>query len=409
MTTSNTISPDETRETSAPAEASSANPVLLESIPSAEGRGQYFPALDGLRALAVCTVLIGHLIPVKLLVAAVSWGDTGVVLFFCLSGFLITSILLDIDTTDTTTRLHGLRIFYLRRALRIFPIYYLVIAIALLVTYAPVVTNKGHLLTYTLNLPGFPMSQGLGAASHFWSLSVEEQYYLIWPLVTLFLRRKHLAWCAIGTIALSFTYKLSLAFLGGDYGPIFRPITGCLDSLGLGSLLAIMRHRTGGLPVCSNYRLGMLITIFGSSFAVLTCFRITMSMDPWFRGHLFFGVVYFFVCALLSTCLIAQVTAFPSTWIARNFLAFGFLRSIGQISYGIYVYHMFTPAIYKWLTQAGVIGGHSEVFQEAACLVMTFGAAISSWWLIEKPILKLKRFISYRESKPGEPKRASKK
>src|ERR1700722_19719180 len=89
----------------------------------------YFPQLDGLRALAVITVMIGHFSSNATISMLVGYGDTGVVIFFCLSGFLITGILLDLKD-GSQSRLAALLVFYARRALRIFPIYYLVIAVA---------------------------------------------------------------------------------------------------------------------------------------------------------------------------------------------------------------------------------------------------------------------------------------
>jgi len=286
---------------------------------------QDFPALDGLRAFAVISVLIGHLIPIPYLQKAVGWGDMGVVLFFCLSGFLITNILLKMQPAARPgSKAIGLKIFYARRFLRIFPIYYLTIIVVYLLQYPPVRENFLRLLTYSIFLPGLSRTQYLGAASHLWSLSVEEQFYCVWPLIVFFMPRRALAGvlsaCILGCLA--YKFMLSTEISGSPlqekqlYFSIFRPITGCLDSLGLGALAAVMyRNRMEGVAsnLISPTTLGVVIL----AWLGVTVYRILSPIDSLFYGYLPFGVAQFFVSAVAFTVMILYVVEQRNSGMAR--------------------------------------------------------------------------------------------
>lgn len=165
-----------------------------------------------------------------------------------MSGFLITGILLRIPDPDFKGKATAIRSFYIRRSLRIFPIYYLAITVGFAVGYGPVQEHFFRLATYTLNVPGLPPTDNIGAVSHFWSLSVEEQFYLFWPLLAVFFPRQHLRKLVVGLIGCSLGYKLALALTGASYKMIFASLWGCLDSLGLGALLALAWHEPANRP-----------------------------------------------------------------------------------------------------------------------------------------------------------------
>src|SRR5438045_1535479 len=147
---------------------------------------EHMPALDGLRAVAVAAVLFAHFNPKSWSHPLVRLGHVGVILFFVLSGFLISGILLgsrdDIDD-GAVRRSACLRIFYVRRALRIFPIYYLTLFAVTLAGYQPVRERLGWLLSYTENVCAVFFGADFMYAEHFWSLCVEEQFYLVWPAI----------------------------------------------------------------------------------------------------------------------------------------------------------------------------------------------------------------------------------
>ena len=145
-------------------------------------RVSHMPQLDGLRALAVLMVVVHHYVEG-------GWGlaaNLGVKLFFVLSGFLITSILLRSRSQSGAAgwnRWRAVRNFYARRFLRIFPLYYLVVALAAILDVEPTREYLAWLLTYTLNLKMAAQGWYIDHFAHFWTLSIEEQFYLIWPWV----------------------------------------------------------------------------------------------------------------------------------------------------------------------------------------------------------------------------------
>jgi peptidoglycan/LPS O-acetylase OafA/YrhL len=174
------------------------------------------------------------------------WGWIGVQLFFVLSGFLISGILLDSRQAVENTTISPfflIRQFYIRRFLRIFPIYYLVIFISLLLNIEPARQIWVWLVSYTSNIYITVFNTWIGAFSHFWSLAVEEQFYLIWPCLIMFLPRKWIPVMILFTIALAPIYRFGAYQMHRyDVSPFdFKPGTFTLansDSLGIGALLA---------------------------------------------------------------------------------------------------------------------------------------------------------------------------
>src|SRR5262249_40880734 len=150
--------------------------------------GAYMPQLDGLRAVAVLAVVAHHTLPGPL-VDALNPGAAGVRLFFVLSGFLITGILLGCrESMAQQGAGQALASFYARRFLRIFPLYYFALAVVLLAGVQEARDGAAWHLAYLSNVYG--VRQGwLGSLAHFWSLAVEEQFYLVWPALVLSLPR----------------------------------------------------------------------------------------------------------------------------------------------------------------------------------------------------------------------------
>lgn len=217
--------------------------------------GQRLAPLDGLRGIAILLVLLFHffsLDPAKASTVVVvadrylRLGWAGVNLFFVLSGFLITGILLDSKAGP-----HYFRNFYARRVLRIFPLYYGYLFAAL--TLGRVFSYYGSatlrlealhqvwLWTYTSNLFEALRRQDLQFFRHFWSLAVEEQFYLFWPLVVFLLPRRALAWFSVGGVLTGVSARIFLKLASGDgFAGLQLFMTPChVDALSLGALAAI--------------------------------------------------------------------------------------------------------------------------------------------------------------------------
>ncbi len=352
------------------------------------------PALDGIRAYAVCSVVMGHFVPIPWLQSLIGWGDTGVFIFFCLSGFLITRILLQgTDRTHPGQRGTLLKSFS-RRFLRIFPIYYLVLGAGVALQYPPIVDNLFRLATYSVGIPGLPPLSPLRSASHLWSLSVEEQFYLVWPcLIVLGPRRWRLGFTLTAILA-SFAYKLLLAMYGGNYGEIFRPALGCVDSLGCGSLAAILFHGPSS-PLRQRIASWPVVTGAFIVAAALWAYRM-VNIDHRYSEHLTFGVIQVLAFAIFFSLLILFLAEHRNNRLS-TVLSLPPLRFIAKISYGVYLYHYFMPIVINLLVQKlGMPFPHyTQENVVLAAIPLAFVVATVSWYLIEQPLLALKRFYPY--------------
>ena len=162
-------------------------------------------------------------------------GETGVTLFFVLSGFLITTILLKAKS-ETDNNLGIIKNFMIRRSLRIFPIYYIFLGFLLLLKYPIDIKFLGYFLTYTSNFLVIKEKHWVNY-THTWSLSVEEQFYLIWPWLVLYIRNDRLKYLflsfIVGAVASVAIYHYVLHM---EADPIFT--TCCFDAFGIGGLYA---------------------------------------------------------------------------------------------------------------------------------------------------------------------------
>ena len=362
----------------------------------------HLPALDGLRGVAILSVLATHLLasnglsPNPLIQAVLSIRDQlwmGVTLFFSLSGFLITGILY--DTLDTH---NFFRAFYGRRILRIFPLYYGFLGVLLLLT--PVLGLDWHrqawrLLTYTPNIPfmsDWSVEPGHHIAlRHFWSLAVEEQFYLVWPVLIFFLRgwRPIVAACFTGSL-LALGFRTALA-LSGQY-PQNHTLPGCMDGLLLGAALALLARSPWRAPIL---RAGPWVALpaIGSTF-VLAFVNPTIDWG----NSLYLTTLGMTVTAIGTTAFVAA-SLNPGSHTQR-FLSNPFLRFFGTYSYGLYVYHYTIDALFTNRLRAALEAhgaGKAVAILAVAVPVLLLSVAVSwlSYQFFEKRFLNLKRFFRY--------------
>jgi peptidoglycan/LPS O-acetylase OafA/YrhL len=335
--------------------------------------GPYLPQLDGLRALAAIAVVFHHnlwrgggLGGVR---TAAHLGDAGVRLFFVLSGFLITGILLRARGAPG-----ALPAFYARRFLRIFPLYYLVvIGVALLgqpLMRSTLAWNLAYLANFKMALMGgFPGPP----VSHLWTLSVEEQFYLAWPLVVLYAARRSLLPLALSTLLVAPASRLVLLLLTGNATAAAVVTTSCLDTLGAGAVLALAGRVPKGVVPFGLGLLAAVTALDGSWFDI--AFRDTA-----------------YACTF---AWVVQRCAEGVRGPAGRVLASAPLVYMGTISYGIYVYHHVLPALVKLpgygLARTGLV------------LALTIPAAALSHRFFEAPINALKRRFPYRRDRAEAP------
>ncbi len=329
-------------------------------------RRSYYPELDGVRALAAIMVILFHLAQMGIPLRGPSaFGETGVDLFFVLSGFLITGILLNARQNDWSE----VRAFYIRRTLRIFPLYY---------TYLLVAALLGTVISawYWVYLQNVVIALGspMGGIGHFWSLAVEEQFYLFWPFVVLFLPRKLLEptlW-----FMLVFTVLARLALVETTHIQVYYLTVTRLDGLAAGGLLAVYKTRDQLLRKRRS-----LWILAGLSFLLIA-----------WQGIKYHGaarplvqVTKFSLIACFYASLVGLLLTQQKPNMISRFLASRPMRFIGGISYGLYVFH---PQILR-ITFAR-LQGRSHLIQAVAGLVATLTITLLSWYLLERPFLRLK-------------------
>ena len=334
------------------------------------------PHLDALRTLAVAGVIVTHTTTFrgKLL------GTYGVTLFFVLSGFLITGILLkcrDQAIAHKHRRIHLLKQFYARRFLRIFPLYYLVLTVFWLSGYAPVRDYAGWFFGYLSNFRMHEPALWYSYLGHFWSLAVEEQFYLVWPWVVLWTPPRHLCRLTLAVVALGPLSRGVGAAAGMSRAELWISTLSCLDALGIGALLAVARAQGWFEPLrraALTYGIAALLLLLASR---LLEFPVA-SQALWSLGP-----------ALLSAWLVASASHGFSGIIGR-IASWPALLWIGTISYGVYVYHMLVLlVVHKTL--------HSIPGLLLPLLVtsLTVGVAALSWYAFERPINNLKKYFPY--------------
>ncbi len=208
----------------------------------------YMPHLDGVRAVAVTAVILEHWgsglpEPIRTIVKTLDTSLWGVECFFVLSGFLITLIILK-DKEKSASIPTALGHFYTRRVLRIFPAYYLTLFLMLFFTDGSGGAMLIHAL-YLTNLYGSVTNEWLQPGGHFWSLAVEEQFYLFWPVIILTLSIRKIAIISIALCIVAPVSRLLIyLFIGENHIAIFMFPTTALDLLCFGSLIAIVKHQS---------------------------------------------------------------------------------------------------------------------------------------------------------------------
>jgi peptidoglycan/LPS O-acetylase OafA/YrhL len=371
----------------------------MEETRARNNTAHYMPQLDGLRAFAVGAVLIHHFFqPPR--VGGVDFALLGVWLFFVLSGFLITGILLrSRDQIDYSGYQVGfvLRQFYIRRFLRIFPLYYLVLSVAAMLDLGDVRDTIFWHLAYISNYL-FAARQHWGSVTaHFWSLSVEEQFYILWPAVILFAPRRLLLKIIITAIAIGPIFRAAAHFLDFNWIARLTVLPASLDALGLGALLAYCSHHAAEKPILIK-RLKQCIYWLGiPGLIVLLCLQKLenynlvgdVTVNSWFIEPVLWGLMFVWVINRASLGF---------TGVGAKILEFN-LAYIGKISYGIYVYHPFVYVLLPILFYRTDIDFFllPRLLQFGLLVGTTIGMAAISWHFFESPINSLKNRFTYGE------------
>ncbi|MGA0558489.1 acyltransferase family protein [Larkinella sp. VNQ87] len=352
------------------------------------------PQLDALRAFAVTFVLIFHWIPQDTLINQLPNGSIGVTLFFVLSGFLITQILIQNRNqilTGRTTHSEVYKNFIIRRALRIFPIYYLFITFVyrFLPETSDISNHPAYYYLYGYNILLHQTGNWADLLSPLWSLSVEEQFYIVWPSVILLTPRAQLRIVIIFTILLGLGSRLWWAFNGNSQG-VLTPT--CLDAFGIGALWSyVVVEQPEQIPAFKRQVLwATLLALAGFIFILI---------QP---GTSFFKTFQRTVLAVLSLYFVVHASLGFRGLMGR-ILMNPALIYMGKISYGLYLYHMIvsghlTGTVLNKLSRFSPISLHNPWIHLVSSFVLLMIVASLSWFLIEKPINQLKRYFMYSKS-----------
>ena len=367
----------------------------------------YIGEFDGLRALGLTLVLINHFVPRMLSEFLYQLGQLGWIAmdsFFVMSGFLITGILL-----DSREKPRFYRTFYARRALRIFPLYYVV-----LLLWWVIIRYTNYALDYQ------QMSQHWGSPLWFvfyagnirtawvgawpkvmgyvplWSLQIEEQFYLLFPLAVGLLRREHLRWLLIGAAVASPVFRVA-AYLWQPNNPYLQyALLPChCEGIALGGLIAI-RFRSGAWNFSKLHLTLWTALLMGA--AVAGSFFSRGGVEGWAWANTWNRLAGYSISSLGCACLVLWLISFRGS-VYTQWMRIGPLKYLGKISYGVYLLHPL--ALWTAIELGKKRKIHFLHYDPRFSLVgigLSLLYAAISWHFFEGPILKMKeRFTNFRK------------
>jgi peptidoglycan/LPS O-acetylase OafA/YrhL len=374
--------------------------VAMDQTEKAGQTRRYIPCLEGIRGYGFLLVFCAHYfapdqlarpgtLRLKALSAVTSVALFTVPAFFVLSGYLIGGILY-----DTRNREGFFRVFYARRILRVFPVYYLtLLVIGLYAAWRRIHIDLFwfHFLYIQNLLPSYIHRNAPVAMIHFWSLAVEEQFYLLWPLVVWFFPdRRKLIGIATSLVVFSFAARLAFPLIVSSPASIkyFTPTR--VDAILLGVLLALFHDHALYHRAKPHAK---WVVLFGmATVAVLTCVNEVPWLDSWTGEEITIPLVNITALALIVAVMDED------SWLNR-ICGQKWICWIGSLSYSLYVIHMtflrffmdsLTPRLAEHMRQSFAL-----LLSGSIALCMTFILAIASYKVIERPAMDVKKRLRY--------------
>lgn len=353
---------------------------------------RYYPQLDTLRAFAAFGVINLHWLnssyPELFGISHNShwdFGHFGVQLFFVLSGFLITNILLENKSSKSNKKV--IKNFYIRRFLRLFPIYWLFIIFLVIVEDKFVIENIGWFLTYTANFKFYEAGGLIDVwSNHLWTLSIEEQFYLAFPFLILLTPKKLEILVPIVLISASLLFK-SLCHGSGE--SINLLTIAQLDMLGAGVGLALIKNRFLEKFNLLTGSVGKTTMIISLASCIWIYYFINPGSTIW---------IAFDYLLLISFSLLVANTASGFSGITGKIFNNKILIYLGKVSYGLYVYHKVVPVMLLIFLKKLDVQITNILVYYIINLAILLIATHLSWILIEKPFLKLKSKFEYKST-----------
>jgi peptidoglycan/LPS O-acetylase OafA/YrhL len=285
------------------------------------------------------------------------------------------------------------RDFYVRRLLRLVPAFYAVLLALVLFGIEPVASSWPWQAAYLTNV-----WIALGHPSNvFWSLAVEEQFYLFWPFAIALAPRRWLIPIVLGMVGFEFAFRLGVLLEGFNTRSASRLLFGNLTLLAAGSMLAVVSFRDHRANDFASWYRGRT----AQRFTLAALGAIMLAIVLWMVFPKEGGLVRYFANDLLCGTFYAWVVlqaAIGATGLVGRVLNSAFLQYVGRISYGLYLVHNWMPDIVERM-----FGAMPKYIEGPLVLAMTFAVCAGSWHFFERPVLDLKRFLTGKQlSQPGE-------
>ena len=360
-----------------------AGPAVPGSLPSG-----YRPALNGVRAIAVWLVILGHwtLFPFPV-------GEMGRLTFFVLSGYLISGIVWKQGLYRGPARQWWgpLRTFYLRRVLRIIPPYYVALALGSLLPLATLREYPAWFLLPISNLLFYRLQHWGEGVGHYWTMAVDEQFYLIWPILLAVVGRSSVAFLAIAVASLWFRILCSPH---QENGFVLVLLPASLDLFAFGAILKLVER----YPYAQRLAQGLWASLSWMVWVALwLATHLTNSHDLWLLIYPTVGGG----AAFLTLNWVLNLPARPAVGQRINLLLHPTLQWLGQRSYGCYLYHLMLPVfyqrvVYHLFTDASVRAKLLGPLPTALLLTpMLLVLTAASWRWLEAPLDRFKHRLSY--------------
>jgi peptidoglycan/LPS O-acetylase OafA/YrhL len=356
-------------------------------------KAKYYTQLDAIRAIAAFGIITLHWLNSNYINKFGIYHESnwhfwqyGVQMFFVLSGFLISDIL--IKNKNASNKAKIFKNFFVRRILRLFPIYYLLVLVLVILKDEFVIQHLFWFLSYTANIK-FYLEGGLVDvwSNHMWTLSIEEQFYLILPFLMVYTPKKFELFIPLTLISIALVYK-SLNSYGHPHSLLLHAQT---DTLGMGVLLAVLKNRYPKYFDFITGRAAKFLLLIGFILSLVLFYTPNKTMAVEFHFN--------YILVLTFGLLIANTTTGFGGLLGKIFEN-KVLVYLGKITYGLYLYHKIIPLILLiFINKLDIVLDNLIVYYLVNMFILLVVTHFS-WKLIEMPILKLKSRFEYRVATP---------
>ncbi len=356
-------------------------PVALRPTPLAPAslKPGYQAQLDGLRGVAILSVLIHHFdihLPLWL-----DWGPVGVRLFFLLSGYLITLSVWKIIQSDLPAGAlwKGIGGFHLKRAVRLLPVLYLMLFVGVFMGLPEIEEGFVWHALFLTNFYTLAQDEWPGAASHLWSLSVQEQFYVFWPFLLLVVPRRILPWALGVLILFAFGYRYYCWSTDASVFMRWLMLPGVIDSFAMGSLVACWKSAGQPFSITEGWTRHSWTLAAITAYCGARALRFLPSLSPWL------AIIESLENVALAWLLLRTIVGWKG-WFGAV-LSNRWLCYIGKISFGLYVFHVLIHVAFSpWLTTFEILDSRVRAI---ILILATLGVASISWHSMEAPLSAL--------------------